>query len=97
MPMYDTPALVASNWAAVSIFFARKVNRSNGYEPEVLRCTAATSTARRSVAQRGAGARTERLGAGMTSERGSGVWRSIHSRHAATTMELTGIPVRAEA
>jgi len=37
------------------------------------------------------------LGTGTDSVPGGGVWRCIHSRHAAMTMELTGIPVRAAA
>ncbi|TMB94157.1 MAG: hypothetical protein E6J40_14405 [Chloroflexi bacterium] len=75
------------------------MNRSNGYMPAVVRFPTATSTARRSVAHLGGTVRRAPGGMLMSTwvSPGIGVWRCIHSRQAAITIELTGIPVRAEA
>src|SRR5579864_7093695 len=52
------------------------------------------------VAHRGAGVMTgtpKEVASAGSEDWAGGVCRCIHSRHAATTIELTGIPVRAEA
>src|SRR3989442_13088151 len=67
--------------------------------PVVGRFPTATSTARRRVAHLG-GTVKRASGGRLTSTRvspGTGVCRCIHSRQAAMTIELTGIPVRADA
>src|SRR5262252_8631122 len=89
--MYEKPRFWASSWAWVSSDLACSLNRSNGY---VRDARPAWRMARRMVDHLGGDGRVTARGAKPP---GSGVWRSIHSRQAATTMELTGMPVRADA